>query len=29
VGMFISGTDGKKANYPSHMVRMTFTPKAD
>jgi PKD repeat protein len=29
VGMFISATDGSKANYPSHMVKMTFVPKAD
>jgi PKD repeat protein len=29
VGILISGTAGKKANYPSHIIRMTFTPKAD
>jgi PKD repeat protein len=29
VGIFISGTDGKKANYPSHIIKMTFVPKAD
>ncbi len=27
VGMPISATDGSKANYPSHIVRMTFVPK--
>jgi PKD repeat protein len=29
VGMFISGTSGEKANYPSHIIKMTFVPKAD
>ncbi len=26
VGTFISATQGSKANYPSHMVRMTYVP---
>ena len=25
--MFMSGTEGTKLNYPSHMLRMTFIPK--
>ncbi len=29
VGMFISATDGSKANYPSHVIRMTFVPKSE
>ena len=27
IGMFISTTGGSKANYPSHMLKMTFIPK--
>ncbi len=29
VGTFISATDGKKANYPSHMIRITYVPAAE
>jgi len=29
VGIFISATEGTKANYPSHMLKMTFIPKED
>lgn len=28
-GIFISATEGTKANYPSHMLRMTFVPATD
>jgi PKD repeat protein len=27
IDMFMSGTEGSKANYPSHMLRLTFIPK--
>ncbi len=27
IGMFVSATEGSKANYPSHLLRMTFIPK--
>ncbi len=29
VGTFISATDGSKANYPSHMIRMTYVPASE
>ncbi len=29
VGTFISATQGSKANYPSHMVRITYVPSAE
>lgn len=28
IGMFVSATEGSKANYPSHVLRMTFIPKS-
>ncbi len=28
-GIFISATGGKKANYPSHVLRMTFIPASE